>query len=322
MRIGILGKGGSGKTTISSILSVYFANLNKNREILVIDADLNSHLDDSLKIKFFKKGIGDRFEELRDLLHNGRKDIAKDKMIGTTCPNNKSKFIRLNKDDPIINDFCIKKDNIFFTKVGTYSKEDIGTTCYHSKLNSLELFLHHYLDFKEDISIIDSTAGIDILGSSLIISYDFLCFVVEPSLKSIQICKDFLLKFKSLNLSQTKICVIGNKITENSDIEFIKKQLENEISIFFFIPIHPFFRKIEKGEDLDLKLIVDDLKINLNEISEYFNLNYLKNFSIYKDNLNNFHNKISLAWYNDFFGEDISNLDIKKFSYEFFLLKK
>lgn len=123
MRIAIIGKGGSGKTTVTSLLSTYFSQKNKDKDILVIDADLNSHLDEALQIKFDKLGIGDRFEELRDTLHNNREDISKDKMIGTTCPNTNSKFISLNKNDEILNEFCVKKDNIFLQKLEVIQKK-------------------------------------------------------------------------------------------------------------------------------------------------------------------------------------------------------
>ncbi|NKQ39827.1 MAG: hypothetical protein HF967_10305, partial [Methanosarcinales archaeon] len=215
-----------------------------------------------------------------------------------------------------LNEFCVKKDNIFFTKVGTYSKEDVGSNCYHSKLGSLELFLHHYLDRKDDITFIDSTAGVDILGTSLFMSYDYLFFVVEPTLKSVQVFKDFFSKFKDENYSNTKMCIVGNKIIDETDSKFIEEQLKNQINDFFYIPFSNLFRKIEKSEKISLLEITKELNEELNSISIYINENYNKNWDEYKKKLIELHTKIAKDWYNDYYGRDIADLDIKSFTYE------
>lgn len=146
-------------------------------------------------------------------------------------------------------------------------------------------------------------------------SYDFLCFVVEPTLKSVQVCKDFLKKFESEELLQTKVCVIGNKIIDETDTLFIEEQLSNTISNFFYIKHHQLFRRIEKGEEIQLSEIVKELDSNLSGISNYFNSHYSKDWDLYKKKLTHLHCKISKDWYNDYYGEDISKLDISEFSF-------
>ncbi|MCH8519252.1 MAG: hypothetical protein LAT82_00665 [Nanoarchaeota archaeon] len=320
MRIGIVGKGGSGKTTITSLLATYFSSTYLNRELAVIDADLNSHLNTALNIEFDKIPIGERIEELTQYVHNGRCDICVSKMIGTTPPNHTSKFIQVNSNDYIFKEFFVKKNNILFTKVGNYSKEDIGSNCYHSKLNSLEILLHHLIDKKDEIVLIDSTAGSDILGTSLFMSYDVLFFIVEPTLKSIQVCSDFVEKLVEENSNLTNICIIGNKITNKEDEEFIKSQLKNNSilkdSKLFLFPLSTKFRKIEQGLEISLQEIVNEYHEILHSIEVYITSLSSKNWNNYLQKLVELHTKISKSWYNDYYGEDISNVDLSQFTYE------
>ena len=320
MRIGVVGKGGSGKTTITSLLATYFSLKNTQKEIAVIDADLNSHLNTALNIEFDKTPIGERIEELTQYVHNGRCDICVTKMIGTTPPNHTSMFIQVHSNDPIFKSFFVKKDNILFTKVGNYSKEDIGSNCYHSKLNSLEILLHHLIDKKDEIVLIDSTAGSDILGTSLFMSYDVLFFIVEPTLKSIQVCNDFVQKLLEENSNLTNICIIGNKIIDNDDDEFIKNQLSKnkhlQGSKLFTFSQNKKFRSIEQGQNISLKEIVEEYKNTLTSIDEYIEQLESKKWNNYLQKLVELHTKISKSWYNDYYGEDISNVDLSKFSYE------
>lgn len=312
MRIAIIGKGGSGKTTITSLLSTYLKE--KYERLLIVDADLNSHLDETLKVEYDKTPIGDLFEEIKDYFYHNRKDIEKKEMIGTTPPNKDSQFVYLNENDKFIQKYFIKKDNIFFTKVGSYSKEDIGSNCYHTKLNSLEIFLHHFLDNKEDISLIDSTAGIDILGTSLYMSYDYLFFVVEPTLKSVRVFNDFYEKIKDEKINLPNIAIIGNKIFDNQDKEFIKNNIKSADS-FFFVNQSQLFRKIEQGQNLQLLEIVKENQDTFDNIYEYINLNYKKNWEKYYLNLETLHKKICQNWYNDYYSKDISQIDKEGFSY-------
>ena len=53
MRIAFVGKGGSGKTTLSALFAQY---VNKKYPVLAIDADLNMHLGALLGIR----GVADR----------------------------------------------------------------------------------------------------------------------------------------------------------------------------------------------------------------------------------------------------------------------
>ena len=45
MKIAFVGKGGAGKTTVSSLFCLYYS---KNKSVLAIDADINMHMAELL----------------------------------------------------------------------------------------------------------------------------------------------------------------------------------------------------------------------------------------------------------------------------------
>ena len=63
MRIGFMGKGGSGKTTISAAFSAW-ATKKLDQEVLVFDGDVNAHLKQTLGIDGDIVPIGHCGEEI------------------------------------------------------------------------------------------------------------------------------------------------------------------------------------------------------------------------------------------------------------------
>ena len=49
MKIAFVGKGGAGKTTVSSLFCLYYS---KNKSVLAIDADINMHMAFGIKCNF------------------------------------------------------------------------------------------------------------------------------------------------------------------------------------------------------------------------------------------------------------------------------
>ena len=157
MRVSFFGKGGSGKTTVSSSFISYL--LKKKENVLAIDADMNVHL-----AKVFDMPvniISKENEEIVKFLEPNR-NIP---IIGTTPPIKDSKFIKVSKEDSFLKKYATFKDNLMLLTVGTYTLENVGSDCYHSKLNTLELIYHRLLDTNKDYVVTDSTAGIDSLGT-------------------------------------------------------------------------------------------------------------------------------------------------------------
>jgi len=88
------------------------------------------------------------------------------------------------------------------------------------------LIYNRLLDNDKLTVITDSTAGVDSVGTSMFCVSDINVFVVEPTKKSIDVYKDFVEITKKYKINNY---VIGNKIRNQDDIEYIKSQIDEAI---------------------------------------------------------------------------------------------
>ena len=71
MRIGFIGKGGTGKTSISSAFAKYIA---RNNKVLFIDADVNAHAHECFQMSP-SKPFGDQSLEVSKYFHGSREEL-------------------------------------------------------------------------------------------------------------------------------------------------------------------------------------------------------------------------------------------------------
>jgi CO dehydrogenase maturation factor len=305
MRIVFLGKGGSGKTTTTAAFIKHLAK--KQKHILAIDADVNAHLQSALNIEGEPKYIGENFQAIAEYV-SGDREIDTE-FIGTTPPDLKSKFIEPKESDEFVKKFSLRKNNISLLTVGTYKKEDVGTTCYHGKLMGLESLFHHLIDGPKDWVVTDATAGVDI-GTSLFLAYDLNVFVVEPTLKSVNVFKDFLSFSEQFGLN-TK-CII-NKF-DPEDEQFIKEHIPAKY-ILGKLPSSKHIKRFEQG-------VIDAFDDYINECFDTFtNIENKaaqlaeRDWDSYLENLKKLHRKNSRAWYNDYYSQNLENQIDEEFTY-------
>ena len=312
MRISFLGKGGSGKTTTTAAFVNHLAK--KNSSVLAIDADLNVHLQKSLQITGESTKLGDKFIEISKYLKGARQFNTE--MIGTTPPTEDSIFITANPNDEFVQKYALKKDNISLLTVGSYNHDDLGATCYHGKLMVLELILHHMLDSPNDWIVVDATAGVDNLGTSLFFAYDLNIFVVEPTLKSVQVFNDFM-EFSKIYGLRT-MCIV-NKY-EDDDESFVKNNIDPNL-IIGKLPKSKNIKNFEQGDSLGLELFSLECAEAFEEIEK--NVKKIeKNWDTYLNNLVNIHKKNSKSWYNDYYSQNLETQIDPIFSYNKQILKK
>jgi len=246
MRISFVGKGGSGKTTLSAAFTNYTKD--KFENILAIDADINLHFARPIGVTSRPKYLGEEFRNISDYLKGYRNDIESFPVIGTIPARKDSRFVRLGSDDPFLTEYGVRNGNLCFLAVGTYFEKDIATSCFHSKLNGLELLFHHLLDTENDMVITDSVAGVDFIATSMYLTSDMNVFVVEPTLKSIEVY------MHAVNTTQEKIArynlqnfVVVNMAGEE-DLEFIKKHIPED-RILGVLPQSKHLRRYEQGDE-------------------------------------------------------------------------
>jgi CO dehydrogenase maturation factor len=313
MRIGFLGKGGSGKTTLSASFIQYLA---EQQFVLAIDADVNVHLANILTPdQTYIHPIGSMFGEVTEYLKGNRTDIRT--MVATTPPSLQSNFIYANKDDEFIQRFgTFPRDNVALLTIGTYNSADIGHTCYHGKLNTLETIYHHLLDSENEYIIADATAGIDNLGTSLFFSYDLNVFVVEPTLKSIQVYLDFK---KIADSRDIHTVVIVNKC-EQEDEQFVQKYIDKK-HIIGYIPRSVHIRSMEQGNHEAFMDFVEEQKAVFASLQQYISSNITKDWEVYYRTLLHTHKQNSIEWWNDYYKESIDTQCDNNFTYAKVLTK-
>lgn len=235
MRIAFLGKGGSGKTTLAAAFTKYIST--QTPEVLAIDADVNMHMHQLLDIPAPEYAVGDHFNDITNRLFHKRNTAGTPiPQLGCIPPSLDSEFIYYEEDDPIIKKYVTHKDNIGLLQVGTYNESEIGAWCFHGRLLVLELILHYLLEPSDMPIVIDQNAGSDAVATSLYFAAETYIFVVEPTLKSINVYKDYqklvneLVRQKDIVLK-----VVVNKTYTEEDKAFVQEHIPAE-DILGYIP--------------------------------------------------------------------------------------
>lgn len=250
MRIAFCGKGGSGKSTVSSLFARYLAS--QKLPVLVMDGDINQHLG---------KAIGFSQDELNKQTKMGAEpDVFHKFVVGTnpripspdvvcenTPPGSGSGLIYFNEPNAVSKAYEMTKDGIRFIALGGHSDEQVGATCYHSFTHKMGTYLNHLIDGQGEYFVGDMCAGADPFASALASKFDAIFLVVEPTEKSVGVfdqCQEYAKPYG------IQIFVIGNKIEDEDDLTFIKNKVGTHL--IGHLTRSDFVRKQEKGQWQDV----------------------------------------------------------------------
>ena len=226
MRISFVGKGGSGKTTASSLFAQRIA---KDLPVLAIDADINMHMAELLSGKrpgketlISEKGPSN---EIRTYLRGDNpRIVSNDHFKKTTPPGVGSNLIDItDPDDWVMGRYAARlHENLALITVGSYSEEGVASSCYHNNLSVLENVLTHTTDHGAIVT--DMVAGTDAFANTLFSQFDMLVFVVEPTTRSVAVLEQYRRLANHTGIGD-KLFVIANKVEDDDDYDFIKRSV-------------------------------------------------------------------------------------------------
>jgi CO dehydrogenase maturation factor len=227
MKIAVLGKGGSGKSSVSWLLSCMLA---KQRKVLAVDEDFNMDLTSQFGIEFdsakyiyknhtiFRESFGMNMEEKWFDLYK------------------KTDFVSYNIQDDIFQKLSLDVgSNIKLMVTGLGDADSISSgKCGHSHSAPLKFLLPHLiLNHNEDV-VIDSVAGVDMLMYGLYSGCDLALICVENLPSSIKVAGQI-----------SKMCnklEIPYRFVQTKYDEEMIEELKNEI-----IGTIPFDKNITKS---------------------------------------------------------------------------
>lgn len=212
MKIAITGKGGVGKTTFSSMLSRLFAD--DGYRVVAVDADPDANLGLALG---FPKDVYEDIVPISDM-----KNLVSERTAAETGTFNK--MFKLNpKVDDIPDKFCKEHKGVKLLTLGTVDSGGSGCVCPEHVL--LKRLCSHLILQNKDVVIMDMEAGIEHLGRGTAQGVDAFIVVVEPGERSLQTYR----KVKKLgnDIGVKKVFVVGNKIRNKSDEEFVTSNLQD-----------------------------------------------------------------------------------------------
>jgi CO dehydrogenase maturation factor len=219
LKVAIGGKGGVGKTTVTSLLARCLAADELNK-VIAIDADPVANLAAGLGIPEDEPITP--IAELRDLI--AERTGAEPGTMGG--------FFTLNpKVDDIPDRFSKQKDGVKLLVMGTVQSGGSGCICPESTI--LKALMNHLVLFRDEVVLMDMEAGVEHLGRATSGSMDALVIIVNPGARS----RAAAGKIKQLgqDIGIQKIIVLGNRVTGPEDEQLIRESLPGH-DILGFVP--------------------------------------------------------------------------------------
>jgi CO dehydrogenase maturation factor len=208
MKIAVSGKGGVGKTTISSNLAKLF--INEGFRVYAVDADADSSLGLALGIDEKELEKMKPMIEMRDLIG----EIAGDGALYTLNP----------EVDSIIRKYSVDFEGIRFLRMGGVKKG--GSSCYCRENTFLKALMNSLIMDTKDVVILDMGAGIEHLTRGTSASVDLMLVVTEPGKSSVQTAR--IVEDLAKELGVREVRFIANKVRTEKEREFINQNFRQD----------------------------------------------------------------------------------------------
>ncbi|MFD7817748.1 ATP-binding protein [Streptomyces sp. NPDC059785] len=309
MKIAFVGKGGSGKTTLSSLFVRHLAA--SGAPVVAVDADINQHLGTALGLDdeaaAALPAMGAKLPLVKDYLRGSNPRITSAaSMIKTTPPGEGSRLLRLREDNPVY-DACARPveldgGTVRLMVTGSFTEADLGVACYHSKTGAVELCLNHMTDGPDEYLVVDMTAGSDSFASGMFTRFDITFLVAEPTRKGVSVYRQYKEYARDYGVT---LKVVGNKVQGQDDIDFLRAEVGDDLLVT--VGHSDWVRAMEKGRPPRFDRLEDVNQRSLRALRDAADATYtLRDRERYTRQMVHFHLKNAGSWGNARTGEDLA----------------
>lgn len=202
LKIAISGKGGVGKTTLTSLLAAHYAA--QNRRVLAIDADPSPCLGPALGFTH------EDLQYLRPISEMG--DLIAER-TGTSTGG----VFKMNPKVADVPDrFAAQRGNIKLLLLGAVQQGGSGCICPASAL--LKQLVRHTLLERDEVVLLDLYAGVEHLGRATADAVDVMLAVAEPTHRSLGTVRQVQVLANDIGITQ--VLLVGNKLNGPEDEAF------------------------------------------------------------------------------------------------------
>jgi len=206
MKIAVTGKGGVGKTTLTSLLAYSCVDLGYN--VLAIDADPSPCLGASL---------GFPADKLAGLSPIAKMDELIYERTGAE-PGTTGGYFKLNpRVDDIPDRFSVVHRGIRLLELGAVELGGAGCICPESAM--LRSLITHILLRRDEMVLLDMYAGVEHLGRATADAVDAMLIVVEPTARSLATAAQ--IKKLAQDIKLPNLYLVGSKTAGEEDRDFI-----------------------------------------------------------------------------------------------------
>jgi CO dehydrogenase maturation factor len=219
MIIGFLGKGGSGKSTLSSAFSEFLLT-NEANTVLAIDADHNMDMLFRLGAKELPTYLGDAMSDLMNYCNLSSED-SYHKIFSTS---EKYPVFSLSPQDTFTTTYAHPIRERLFGMAGGPHTEDVlyDRACSHILSTPLKVYLPYLVLKENEYVVVDEKAGSDGVGTGIASGFDYGFVILEPTLYGIKAAHQIA---DLLEWFGTPYDFVVNKVFDQEDLAFATTHL-------------------------------------------------------------------------------------------------
>ncbi|MES4902580.1 MULTISPECIES: ATP-binding protein [unclassified Streptomyces] len=309
MKIAFVGKGGSGKTTLSSLFIRHLAAT--GAPVMAVDADINQHLGVALGLDEPEAAalpaMGAHLPLIKDYLRGTNPRISgAGTMIKTTPPGEGSRLLRIDEDNPVY-EACahtvgLDSGQVRLMVTGPFTESDLGVACYHSKVGAIELCLNHLVDGRDEFVVVDMTAGSDSFASGLFTRFDMTFLVAEPTRKGVAVYRQYKEYAADFDVA---LRVVGNKVQGPEDLAFLRAEVGEDLLVT--VGHSDWVRAMERGRPPRFEELEEGNRRALRALREAVDASYeRRDWRRYTRQMVHFHLRNAQSWGNEKTGADLA----------------